>query len=959
MFKYIIPLLLLCSISEAQTFTKGNNLYEVPVSIATAASTTTLTCLSDKNEQFTGSTTQSVVLPAATASGCLVGRTFYISNRSTGTITIKYNDSSTALTLLGGNQAYFILEANGTSNGTWDIGGTQAPLAMGTVGSSPNANAGVISAGVLTLEPADATHPGVFTAIAQALGGNKTLTGNLNITPTGTTDVILTLNQMTSGTGNAFEYYDQFGARQAYLTAAGSFYTNAYVQPGGLRMNGLTYPNTIYNSGNPISITTTAGNGIAIDTSGNTVTTGTATVGTSIILAGSSSGTVGFSAPAAAGSTLYTLPAADGSANQCLATNASHVLSWITPAGTGITALTGGVTASGSGSVTATVVTNANLTGPITSVGNATSIASQTGTGTTFVMNTAPTMTNPVVGTQLSSDNSTKAASTAYVQTALAQLNPAAAVVAASTANVAGTYTNAVSGVCIGDTFTTTATTAFALDGQSPAVGARVLLKNQTSTFQDGIWVLTTQAVGSVSGAILTRALDFDSSADINAGSIVPVVSGTVNAGSSWYQTATVTTCNTDAQTWIQFQAASSSYLLAANNLSDVATKATAFNNISPMTTGGDIIYGGASGAGARLANGSSGQVLTSAGGTSAPTWSSAPAPVGVVARNYLINGGFDLWQRGTSFTASGATSVQGQTADRWVSSGVGATSVVTTTQTAGVVAGSRFGAQVKITTAPGSFGSFGPFFAQFAENIVSIQSLYNTPISGSAYVKALGNTNQVSISAAYNTSLSSSLANASAISLITCAVNTSTFTLCSFTNQTTSTSPTTSGVVGLEIVGSGASSGHVTDLNNGFIVEQAMLNTGTTAATFVRAGANFEDEVHMAQRFYEKTFDLTVNPGTSTDNGAITFTVNGLTSTSGRTEENTWDYKVTKLQNGTVTTYDGAGASGKVTTEAGNGITSGTEHQGTNSVSIYTNPNTGTAASMALKFHATCDAEF
>lgn len=41
----------------------------------------------------------------------------------------------------------------------------------------------------------------------------------------------------------------------------------------------------------------------------------------------------------------------------------------------------------------------------------------------------------------------------------------------------------------------------------------------------------------------------------------------------------------------------------------------------NPMTTGGDIIYGGASGVPTRLANGSSGQVLTSSGGTSAPTW--------------------------------------------------------------------------------------------------------------------------------------------------------------------------------------------------------------------------------------------------------------------------------------------------------------------------------------------------
>ena len=40
-----------------------------------------------------------------------------------------------------------------------------------------------------------------------------------------------------------------------------------------------------------------------------------------------------------------------------------------------------------------------NLTGPITSVGNATSIASQTGTGTTFVVDTSPILVTPNLGT--------------------------------------------------------------------------------------------------------------------------------------------------------------------------------------------------------------------------------------------------------------------------------------------------------------------------------------------------------------------------------------------------------------------------------------------------------------------------------------------------------------------------------------------------------------------------------
>jgi hypothetical protein len=44
------------------------------------------------------------------------------------------------------------------------------------------------------------------------------------------------------------------------------------------------------------------------------------------------------------------------------------------------------------------VLAPSNLTGPITSVGNATSIASQTGTGTTFVMSVSPTLTTPNIG---------------------------------------------------------------------------------------------------------------------------------------------------------------------------------------------------------------------------------------------------------------------------------------------------------------------------------------------------------------------------------------------------------------------------------------------------------------------------------------------------------------------------------------------------------------------------------
>ncbi len=52
---------------------------------------------------------------------------------------------------------------------------------IGTVGSSPNAGAASISTGVLTMQPADATHPGVVTAGTQTVGGDKTITGTTTL----------------------------------------------------------------------------------------------------------------------------------------------------------------------------------------------------------------------------------------------------------------------------------------------------------------------------------------------------------------------------------------------------------------------------------------------------------------------------------------------------------------------------------------------------------------------------------------------------------------------------------------------------------------------------------------------------------------------------------------------------------------------------------------------------------
>lgn len=78
----------------------------------------------------------------------------------------------------------------------------------------------------------------------------------------------------------------------------------------------------------------------------------------------------------------------------------------------------------------------------------------------------------------------------------------------------------------------------------------------------------------------------------------------------------------------ISLTASVSGVLPIANGGTNATSANAGFNNLSPMTTLGDILYGGSSGAGTRLGIGSTGQILTVASGI--PSW--APASTGTLS---------------------------------------------------------------------------------------------------------------------------------------------------------------------------------------------------------------------------------------------------------------------------------------------------------------------------------------
>ena len=386
--------------------------------------------------------------------------------------------------------------------------------------------------------------------------------------------------------------------------------------------------------------------------------------------------------------------------NVTITTDATTDTITIAAADTGITQLTGGVTAGpGSGSQAATVVTNANLTGPITSVGNATSIASQTGTGTKFVVDTSPTLATAILTTPDIN------AGTADSLTSLSIRSTGTGAFDLTFANSENLTLGKTLTFAVGDTSRTLTIGASASISGSNTGDQTITLTGDVTGSGTGSFATTIAADSVALGTDTTG--DYVSSATANQGLLLTGTEGASlglidcaanqilkrNAGDTAWECAADSTAGTPSfdaitggtNTTAAMIVSTGASLATSGSGTIVATSTTANAvTLGMMATGtaGNLITYSAAGAPAAVATGTAAQVLTSNGagaaptfqaasGGSADTWTSITAATGAATTANANNTGIVLnwavttnsvsaWTFGETTAATGGTDASG-----------------------------------------------------------------------------------------------------------------------------------------------------------------------------------------------------------------------------------------------------------------------------------------------------------
>ena len=244
----------------------------------------------------------------------------------------------------------------------------------------------------------------------------------------------------------------------------------------------------------------------------------------------------------------------------------------------------------------------------------------------------------------------------------------------------------------------------------------------------------------------------------------------------------------------------------------------------------GDLITATANDTPARLAVGSDGSILVA---NSAASTGLGWAGNYQAGKNFIINGGFDNWQRGTASTSSSGAYTG---ADRWYTYTL--TNGNTRQVTLAVGSTSTYGVQFTSTSATNSF-LYGTALEDIMANTLRGKTV---TISFNAYCS----TGTVSLVSYFQKNATANNATVGSWSTISAPTSTITTTDTRYT-MTALSVPSDSSAAGLRVL---FGADNITNGAN-FVVHSVQLEIGSIATPFSRAGGTIQGELAACQRYY------------------------------------------------------------------------------------------------------------
>ena len=213
--------------------------------------------------------------------------------------------------------------------------------------------------------------------------------------------------------------------------------------------------------------------------------------------------------------------------------------------------------------------------------------------------------------------------------------------------------------------------------------------------------------------------------------------------------------------------------------------------------------------------------------------------------KNYIINGGFDIWQRGTSFASLSGNTLY--TADRWLFKRLDGTTGGTVSRQASTQTGFQYAMRVQRNS--GNTGTGGLYVYNTIETINSIPLAGKTiTLSFYALKGANFSASNLEVYVGYGTGTDQQMGSTGFTGQATVLNTTQALTTTATRYSFTGTVPSTATEVGMYLGFSPTGTAGAADY---FDVSGVQIEIGSTATTFSRAGGNIQGELAACQRDY------------------------------------------------------------------------------------------------------------